>query len=246
MAELSPEAKRLLAQLREVDDPTLEERASGDAAVRRMLHAQGMQQLPALTSPPEISKPLAANSGALVKLGWVLGAALVASVGFFGIEAWSSAHEPPRPSAVADPLPPAASGGVAAQPEPARTEPPAVAVDRAQLPSRTAGRAAPAHTLHHKPGNSANDSLAAELRLLASVDADIRAGSYDHALRQLQQHKNAASVLQEERAAMRVLALCGRDHDAHAERERDHFLQSHPSSLLNARVQSACTGAPRP
>lgn len=244
MAELSAEAKRLLVQLREVDDPTRDERASADAAVRRMLQAQGVQELPPLLEPVNTAKSLAAGSGALLKLAWVLGAALMATAGFLGVDAMRSARELAAPSRVERTPPPQVAASEEPDAEPPRNDPPM----RADTPTHSAGRAVPAHTRQplRKPGSAANDSLAAELRFLASVDADIRAGHYDRALRQLQQRKGAVSVLQEERAAMRVLALCGRNHDAHAEQERDLFLKAHPSSVLNARVRTACTGVPSP
>jgi hypothetical protein len=242
MAELSPEAKRLLAELRGVDDPTTAERASGEAAVRRMLEAHGME----LPQPPLFSKQTgtaaAARSGAAVKVASLFGAALFATLGWLSINAWPSSHTTTGSAKVeaASPPPPVRSGQATAADE-AHSELVAEPVAQPQ-PS---GRAAPAHaSARRTQPQSAEGSLAAELRFLSTVDAEIRAGAHERALRMLQQHKPSTAVLQEERAAMRVLALCGRDLDDHAVRERDRFLTSHPSSVLSARVRSACTGAP--
>jgi hypothetical protein len=236
MSELTPEAKRLLAQLRDVDDPTSDERNTGDAAVRRMLATHGMQNLPPLrpASAPQISAkpPLgAARSGAAVKLAWVLGTAFVATLGIVGIGAWRASS----PAATLPAREPASS----TQPASAAPQPQAAAdVPAEPLP------ASPAATPHRRR-EPAQSSLAMELRFVSSVDAEIRAGAYDRALRRLNQHQGSA-VLQEERTAMRVLALCGREQNSQALREREHFLKAFPSSVLGARVRAACAGAPSP
>ena len=96
-----------------------------------------------------------------------------------------------------------------------------------------------------RQGKPAEGSLAEELRFLSSVDAEIRAGSYEPALLRLQQHRRGV-LLQEERAAMRVLALCGLERDSLALRERAKFLAAHPGSVLAARVRGACSGVAGP
>jgi hypothetical protein len=233
MTELSSEAKKLLAQLSTVDDPTPAERSSGDAAVRRMLAAQGMRNMPPL-APQPVPSPLAARSGAAVKLAWVVGAAFVVTLGMFGL--WR-ASEPARQAQLHVP---------AAQPTPqseaaADTVTAAVPAPRPTIDTVAAQTTVP----QRKHDKAAYDSLAQELRFVSSVDAEIRAGAYDRALRRLQQHKGSPA-LQEERAAMRVLALCGRNADTHAKREREQFLRASPSSVLAARVRAACAGAPSP
>lgn len=240
MADLSPEAKRMLAELRGVDDPTPAERSSGDAAVRRMLETHGMELPPAT---PNTSTALAARSGAVInKLAWLFGAALLAAMGFWGVDAWRSSHTTARATSAEPTSPSPTHSSASTVADTTRREVNAEPVVQPQ-------RAAPAHTSQAATGQrrqnkSEEDSLAAELRFLSSVDAELRAGAHDRALRMLQQHKSATAILQEERAAMRVLALCGHALDAHAVRERDHFLKAHPSSVLSARVRSTCTGVP--
>ena len=111
-----------------------------------------------------------------------------------------------------------------------------------QVQPQAEGRA---RSLSRRPGSgqrASQDLLAEELRFLSSVDADIRAGAYDRALQRLA-HNKTASPLQEERSAMRVLALCGRAPDAKAARARDELLTHSPSSVLAARVRAACAAA---
>lgn len=243
MSELSPEAKRVLVQLRKLDEPTLDERSSGDAAVRRMLEAQGMHDMPALG--PSAARPsLAARSGSTLKLAWGLGAAFIATLGWLGADAWRSEQKAAAPTTAqtAPAAPPSPSPQQVASAQPPVIPPqPAAAATPSPSPGPSSSQSAPPRKRHE----AAEASLADELRFVSSVDADIRAGSYDRALRRLQQHKGT-SLLQEERAAMRVLALCGRDHDSHAQREREQFLKTAPSSVLSARVRAACAGAPKP
>lgn len=241
MAELSLEAKRFLKGLQGVDDPTPAERASGEAAVRRMLEARGMELPQPPPIPNQTGAAAAARSGAAIKPTWLLGAALFAAMGWFGIDSWRSSHTTTGSTKLESASPSPVRSGEATAADTPRSEVIAEPVAQPQ-PS---GRAAPAHaSARRAPNKSAEDSLAAELRFLSTVDAAIRAGAHEHALRMLQQRKPSTAILQEERAAMRVLALCGRDLDDHAVRERDRFLTSHPSSVLSARVRSSCTGVP--
>src|SRR6185312_13743939 len=104
MVELSPEAKKLLAQMREVDNPTSDERASAHAAAQRMLRAQGLRTLPRL--PAAELGATAASGGTSVKLVW--GVSVVATLGLLAALAWRRAA--PTPSAeVAHPRPPSAA-----------------------------------------------------------------------------------------------------------------------------------------
>lgn len=243
MADLSPEAKRLLAQLQSVDDPTPAERASGDAAVRRMLESHGME-LP-LPSAENTSPVLAARSGAAFKLAWLLGAALFAAMGWWGFAAWRSSETTASAPMAESPLPSRGPGSAATEAEAVAEPTPGEVVAETAVQPQPAGHAAHASAAR-KRHKTTDDSLAAELRFLSSVDAEIRAGAHERALHMLQQHKPSTAILQEERTAMRVLALCGRALDVHAVRERDQFLKAHPSSVLSARVRSACSGVPNP
>lgn len=237
MAELSHRAKQLLKELRDLDEPSAAERSRADAAIRNMLEERGLSW-PA-PDAPIMSKPIAAHSGALTKLTW----ALVATVGIVGV--WRAALHQDAAESAARALPPPASAQPTADTAPVRPDPPEAELLPPTDPKQPASpkRTAATRRRPAKPATT-QDSLASELRLLSSVDADVRTGAYDRALRRLQEPRTTSSPLQEERAAMRVLALCGRDHDAQAARERERFLRAHPHSVLRARVLSACVGEP--
>jgi hypothetical protein len=271
MTELTPDAKRLLARLLDVDNPTAQQRASGDAAVRAMLEAQGIVGLPPLAARRVVERvggkasravktgagaqrandvspnpSLALHSGAGsagTKLAWTLAAAVVAAFGIYAaltVRAPVTATPAP-PVALERPAGPAPAAAAEQAESALPPAPPATARPH------TPGRAAAGSSAHARrsAAKSTQTSLSDELKFLASVDAQLRSGGYDHALQRLAQYKGS-QALAEERAALRVLALCGRDNDAAAGRARDQFLQSSPSSVLAARVRGACSAGPQP
>ena len=82
----------------------------------------------------------------------------------------------------------------------------------------------------------------AELRLIAQADAELRAEHFDAALSTLALHARSfpKGALRDERAALRVLSLCGKQPGPEALRERERFLRTAPQSVLTARVNAAC------
>ena len=103
MAELSPDARALLAAAAGADDPTPEQRARADAAARIALALHGATDLPPLEPPHAAVTANAAQSGATAKLGaaassWKLaaGAALLIAAGLLGMRALDSDPLPPR------------------------------------------------------------------------------------------------------------------------------------------------------
>lgn len=239
-AKLTPEARALLEQLKHLDDPSQAERIQGDAAVRRMLASQGLHDLPPLAMDLSASAPAplpaagSALAGSGSKLLWgFVGATFVAALGIVSVGALRTAE--PAPGAQPETSQVAKRQQLA---PPARVEP---ASDAPSPPSAESQELkappAPKHSARIPPPS--RTSLAEELRFLSSLDADIRAGNYDEALRRLAKNKGH-SPLQQERAAMRVLALCGRDGDKHAARARDNFLRAAPHSVLADRVRTAC------
>ena len=234
MNNLSPEAKELLAQLRSVDDPSPGERSSGDAAVRRMLESQGLRNIPPLVPQAPREAALAARSGTSAKIAWVVGAACVATLGFLSVDALRSSRGAPGERANQQGTE-AASRAEPTEAPRSESAPTEAVISAAPAPSSKSSTPRKQHE------RAAHSTLADELRFVASVDADIRAGNFDRALHRLEQHK-ALAVLQEERTAMRVLALCGVQ-DSRGPREREHFLEASPTSVLAARVRAACAGA---
>src|SRR5262249_52457515 len=89
------------------------------------------------------------------------------------------------------------------------------------------------------------DHLAEETALLASANAQLRAGDARRALSLLDDydHRYPGGVLREEVLATRVIARCqiGLEPDAASRRAADTFLRRHPTTPLASRVRSSCT-----
>jgi hypothetical protein len=236
MDKLPGDARALLDQARHADDPTPRERWNADAAVRVALDLHGVRDLPPLTSPAE-TPPSAARAGyalragLAVKLGFGLGAAALLALSAVGLSALLREDAAPGPSAPPAELAPS-------------VQPAAAAIELAPAPPDSRpDELAP--VVRHAPRKTAHDaSLATELRWLARVDTRIRDGAFERALQLLDNAPSGHARLLEERQALRVLALCGRDVSAQALRERERFLQTSPRSVLAARVRAACGGAP--
>jgi hypothetical protein len=231
MAKLPPDAQRLLDAVRDAADPTPAERARADAALRTALAAHGVADLPALDAPPG-AQP-GPSSGAATGAGVKLGAAAVAAATLALIAVQlRPAPDPPRPPV------PAISARASAPAAPVTTEP---AAEHAQpstdrtAPQRVAGTRSRARAADA-------DALQAEVRLIAEANALLNARRFADALGVLEAHarKFPRGALRAERAALRVLSLCGAGASAQALRERERFLHNEPGSLLAARVRDAC------
>lgn len=109
-------------------------------------------------------------------------------------------------------------------------------------PAHSSPKTRPTATAVAKPARVALDdaALERELRIVASADAAIRAHHFTEALRVLSANDSGASVLQEERMALRILAWCGQGADEHALHARERFLQASPQAVLATRVRDAC------
>lgn len=97
--------------------------------------------------------------------------------------------------------------------------------------------------LDDRPAADASASaLAAEAALLQRAQTALAADDAAAALALLEQHAReyAGGVLAQERAALRVVALCtaGREHEGRA--EAANFLRAHAGSVHAERVRSAC------
>ena len=111
-------------------------------------------------------------------------------------------------------------------------------------------RHAPAHHAHvvARAPEATTDRLAEETALLASSNAQLRAGDARRALSLLDDYdrRYPAGVLREEVLATRVIARCqiGLEPDAAARRAANAFLTRHPASPLAPRVRSSCGRQP--
>lgn len=222
MSKLSVEARAIVDAARAGEDPSAQRRAQlrnqvmlgvaaagGVSGASAVAHAKG-----------------AAATGNLV---WKLTASVVVmgAVGAGAGAMMNALDEPPPPQATATNTVPSAattSAQVVAPTAVTSSAPPTA--PKTTPPSRAAA-----------PRN--RSSLAQETELLAEAQRALQTGQADRALELLDQHEDehAHGVLEEERSAARVLALCQmqkRD-EAHAAAAR--FLARYPSSPHASRVR---------
>lgn len=254
MDRLPPHARALLEQARDAHDPTPRQRESADTAARAELAQFGIRDLPQLgaadparVAPPEPRFPpglLRAVTPLRLGLTTLAAAAALGALALYGSRAEHSEpaaaraplNEPDRALTDPSPTPNAIH-------QPAERE---LAVEPARQPSPEPLRAQKPRASGGSRGRATADaeSLAAELRFIATVDAHVRGRDFEAALRLLESEANVAprAKLREERRALRVLALCGSGPTAQALREREQFLRAAPKSLLATRVRAACAG----
>jgi hypothetical protein len=251
MDKLPPDARAFLDAARQADEPSPAERARGDEAVRAALARRGIEGLPLLAnagaSTGHVRGSFAQRGLLAVKLGTGAVALVVASyVGARllrpGIE--SAPRVPSREAQVPAPeaSPPMAAPSIRASELEPRSAP-ALEESRAHVhraPASLTHRAELRRTLR-STDRALDSSLEGELRTVASVDALVRERRFGDALQLLERTETeAAAVLREERAALRILARCGLDPNARVLRERDQFLRASPRSVLADRVRNAC------
>lgn len=248
--DLSPESRALLGAARAADDPSPGDR---DRVRARMLAAIAAGS--ATTAGTTAAKAAPATSGlALAKLALILLAAAAVATGAYlvvrgrsggsgaraeAVQATATAEPPEAGPGTATAEPPEAGPGTAtAEPEVVvEIEPEAAPVKRPRKSVRPV-EAAPEVVV--KP--SAADSLKRERALLAKATAALRGGDPDAALAALgeHQHEFPHGVLEEERAASTVLALCATGRTAEGRKARDRFLGAWPRSVHASRVGAAC------
>jgi hypothetical protein len=235
MPPLSPDAARLVDLARSVDQPSPrdEERIRGALAQRMVVGA-------AATATGLGATKLAAGIG-LGKLVVVVGLGSAAAAGLYAT--YHQVTEPTTtltlnvPSARAGRAPPSVS--TTSQPEENRTttalkEPPRTPLsDVRHGPRRPTAESAPTPT---------PDLLKAETAALREAQQALRTGDPGRALSLISQQNSRFSegLLQQERAAARIMALCQLGRTAEARAEVVEFASRWPKSPLLARVRNAC------
>jgi hypothetical protein len=241
MRELSPTARRLFELARGQDEP--------DARARnRVAHALSAKIAAgaSLAAAGGSASATAAGVGALAAKSTLLvglGGALVVA-GWFTVRALrpddSSAASRGRVPLVADPMPAArVAASTAAEIPPAdiTKEPTKAPVHR--RPTRAFVQAeAPVSA----PSVVAEDGLRAETEALRLAQQALREKLPQQALRLLDEQdvRFRDGVLQQERAAARVLALCQANRVAEARAQGLRFERLWPQSVLLGRVRGAC------
>ena len=91
-------------------------------------------------------------------------------------------------------------------------------------------------------GTGGASALAAEAALLQRAQTALAAGAPEEALARLGEHAREfpAGVLAQERAALRVVALCAAGRAREGRAEAASFLRAHAGSVLAERVRGAC------
>jgi hypothetical protein len=233
MTDLSPEARSIIDAGRDAD-------GAGDlqrARVRRELMAKIAAGTVTLTASEAMAATAPKASLTLTKL---LVPLLLVAGGVGGTLAWRAQHEAPAAPVV-----------VAVAPAPAPVAPPPVIVPT--IVPTVAPPAPAVEPVRHAPPRRAHvaarvepnaDHLAEETALLASANAQLRAGDARRALALLDNYdrRYPGGMLREEVVATRVIARCqiGLAPDAGAKKGADAFLRKHPTSPLATRVRSSC------
>ncbi len=130
------------------------------------------------------------------------------------------------------------SPGPLPAPAPAPAPPPSSAPSSSSAP-------APAPSPSSAPGETTS-SLAEETRLLERAQAALKRGEPQTAIEILRasERKFPRGVLQEERAALGVIALCETEQTDAGRRAAAAFVRRHPGSGLTSRVRNACKTTP--
>lgn len=257
MSELGPEAREILRNGRNGDDPLPADRARIHAALMATIAASA-----AITAASAANAAASAELPASVGLSKSLVSSLFGSafgkgllilgLGVAGLGSWWAWPQPKSNS-----IPPVST--ITQQPIlslSAPAEPPPMVIPVEVLGDKPAPMAAGGATavapekpllVEEKPPPSEAvapppDSLVVETQRLREAHGAMRDGDPEKALALLSEEAAEAEgqKLREERAAARVLALCklGRVDEAHAEAAA--FLAQNPQSPLADRVRAAC------
>jgi hypothetical protein len=228
MTDLSPEARSIIDAGRDGDGAGDIERAR----VRRELMAKIAAGAVTLAASEAAATTTPGSSLTLAKI--LVPLAIVAG-GVGGTLAWRANHKAPVAPAV-----------VAIAPEPV-APPPVIAptIVPTPAPAPEPVKHTPPRRAHVAARAEANtDHLAEETALLASANAQLRAGDARRALALLDNYdrRYPGGMLREEVVATRVIARCqiGLSPDTAAKRGADAFLRRHPTSPLAPRVRSSC------
>jgi len=266
MSELGPDAREILRNGREGDNPSPADRARIRTALMASIAAGAASTVsPSANAAPDVSLPASVGTakplyvsifGGFIGKGMLVVFLGAASAG--AIAAWPK--NAPTSTAVAPSIPekpilaPVVTSVPSLPKEPEQVvvevpREPSVEVplppDQPKVASVRPSAAIASPKAVDTPPESA-DTLIAETQRLREAHGAMRGGDPEKALALLseQSAENEGQKLRAERAAARVLALCklGRVDEAHAEAEA--FLAQNPQSPLADRVRKACPNSP--
>ena len=243
MTQLSPEARRLLQLARAQDEPS----PAALSRIERLLAARiarGVGATAAGALWAQSASAVVLGTSKVVSIAVLAGA--VSAVGY-----WALPSLAPAPTAASADSPKVREV-TSSPPINARRAETAVSSVAAGSESSTAPMLAPLPRVAPRPVAAlsnvtpsvpeAPDLLREETAELRRAQQALRAGNSELALKLLSQQDQTFSrgVLQQERSAARVLALCQNGHKDLARTEAERFEQRWPKSALVARVRSSC------
>ncbi|MBK9260760.1 MAG: hypothetical protein IPM54_13195 [Polyangiaceae bacterium] len=264
MNELGPDAREILREGRDGDNPSPADRARIHSALMAAIvagaaeAAAGQASTTAANAADDVGLPASVGAAKPVAVS-IVGSAFakgifvvfVGAAGIGAMVAW------PKVGAVKAPVTPQVMSNAAASvstaieiPPPAATaaEPSEKIADipevmvTAELPQKAPPARPAASITPSRTNEETADSLIAETQRLREAHGALQSGDAEKALALLSEQKAEVEgqKLREERAAARVLALCklGRVDEANAEAAA--FLAQNPRSPLAARVRKAC------
>lgn len=254
MKPLRPETRRLLELARDEDAPGAHVRDR----VERSLSARLAAGTSVIATGAALSKSAAGASLSVVvgKSLAVAGVTAAVAVAAWQGADWLTPTEPrdagaltptsrapqPRLSAPDTSARAAASLSVEGDASPAPAPPLASAKPARQLESQADIDSAPPAASAREGADFAADQLEAETEALRAAQSALRGGNAARALALLdsQQSRYRPGLLQQERAAARVMALCQLGRAAEARAAAERFESNFPRSPLVARVRTSC------
>lgn len=244
---------RLIRAARGAEAPSAAERAQvREALARRIASGDPLPDLDGASLSPLPARSWLRGAGAVpVGLGGLGVAVLaVAVIAGYGLASDGLGRDVPsapsraadaQPSTRAEPAPHVAPASAGGPPSPTH----ATSGAASAAPSR-AGASAGARSTVRAPASSAGRAprvdAEAERRALARVQHALRDGRFAEAVAGLDRDDRAftGGALVEERAAARVLALCGSGDAAGAQLRATAFVARYPGSPLRSRVLASC------
>ena len=241
MNQRSPEAVRLMQLARSEDEPNVQVLSRVEASLsHRIAHGVTVVAAGTFATKAAVGASLLAT---WAKVGALLGITVAAAgAGWWVANPLLRASQQNRNVASGVPRSVVLSGSIAHSETTAATEPASsttspAASDTSQAKPRSflpVGTVAAA---------DAPDPLHAEIRDLRDAQQALRAGQATRVLSllDLQDAKYPGGMMQEERSAARVLALCQSGRVSEARTAADRFERRWPKSPLVARVRSSCS-----
>jgi hypothetical protein len=228
MSGLSPQSRAIVEAARHGDDPSPEDRVRIRRALALRVGAGLAAGAAASASASAAGASGVAAAGALGKAALAVAIVALGGAGYY--VAMRPESPAPRPSAMAAQVQPTVLGSARAAPPPVTAS--AVATDAPPAASPAVVVSAPA-----APAVSGPD-LEREVARLREAHVALRDGKPAEAMNLLDEEQ--PDVLVEERAAMRVFALCRMGRREEARAEAALFLQRWPRSPQAGRVKAAC------